>query len=90
MRQQANGLKVIALVCVVSLTACSTFDRVSNSDYGVYSGTRASSEKSTGMFDTLGSAIGDTVLLPFTGAAWLFGYRYQDPSTKQSPSVTPK
>jgi hypothetical protein len=42
------------------------------------------------MFDTLGSAIGDTVLLPFTGAAWLFGYRYQDPSTTKSPSAAPK
>ena len=80
------SVKAVLAAGALSLSACSTVDRFSNNDYGVYSGTRMSTEKSTGMFDTFGSAIGDTVLLPFTGTAWLFGYRYQDP---QAPNINP-
>ena len=92
MFQHFNTRKVLAVVGVASLAACSSVDRLSSSDYGMYSGTRASSEKSTGVVDMFGSALTDTVLLPVTGTAWLFGYRYQDSAVPQSgqSSVAPK
>ena len=72
---------IAASIATAALGACSTMDRVSKSDYGMYSGTRASTKDGNAV-DTVFSAVGDTVLLPVTFTGWLFGYRYDDAKSK--------
>ncbi len=70
---------VVAIGVVGALGACSTVDRLGKNDHSVYAGTRASTtgpDRST--VDTVFSAIGDTILLPYTGIRYLFGYRYDE------------
>ena len=79
----SKPIRVIIAVAIATATlgACSTVDRVSNKDFGMYSGTRASA-KDGNPLDTAFSAVGDTALLPFTFTGWLFGYRYDDAKPK--------
>jgi uncharacterized protein YceK len=66
------------------LTGCSTMNRISEGDWGMYSGTKASQESDNAV-DTTFSAVGDTLLLPVTSIAYLFGYRFENEAATQAP-----
>jgi hypothetical protein len=75
------------LVAAAMLTGCSTMTRISEGDWGMYSGTKASRE-SGNTVDRGFSVVGDMLLLPITGIAYLFGYRYADNSpTSPQPDM---
>jgi uncharacterized protein YceK len=88
------GFCAVGLSGLIALGGCSTLDRLGKNDQGVYAGTRASTSDPNGNpIDTAFSAIGDTILLPYTGIRYLFGYRYEEPragvSMQNPPSNSP-